>query len=176
VHAYDELAPILAASTADTDLPAVVFVDLEPADEHPDNGDIRAGEVGVHDLMMQIFASPAWAHTAVFVTYDEGGGYFDHVPPPSACVAAPTEAMFDRLGIRVPVAVVSPYSRAGYNSTLTHAHTSILRFIETVNDLPALTARDANADAMLDMFDFSSPHFATVTGVVDAMPPAATCP
>ena len=78
--------------------------------------------------------------------------------------------------MRVPVAVVSPYSRPGYNSRLTHAHTSILRFIETIFDLPAITGRDANADAMLDMFDFSTPHFATVTGVVAPATPAATCP
>ncbi len=173
VHPFSDLAPLLAAGTA---VPPVVFVDMEPSDEHPDNGDMRAGEVAVHALLQQIFASPIWANTAVFFTYDENGGYFDHVPPPTACLAAPSQAAFDRLGMRVPVAVVSPYSRPGYNSRLTHAHTSILRFIETIFDLPAITGRDANADAMLDMFDFSTPHFATVTGVVAPATPAATCP
>ncbi len=173
VHPYADLAPLLAAGTA---VPSLVFVDLEPTDEHPDYGDTRAGEVAVHNLMVQIFASPIWAHTAVFFTYDEGGGFVDHVPPPSACLAAPSQSAFDRLGMRVPVAVASPYSRAGYNSRLTHSHASILRFIETVFDVTAISGRDANADAMLDMFDFSTPHFATVTGVVNAATPAATCP
>ena len=173
VHPYADLAPLLAAGT---NVPSVVFVDLEPDDDHPDYGDIRVGENAVHDLMQQIFASPIWAHTAVFFTYDEAGGFVDHVPPPPACIASPSQSAFDRLGMRVPVAVVSPYSRAAYNSRRTHSHSSILRFIETVFDLPAITRRDANADAMLDMFDFSTAHFATVTGVAPAMPAPATCP
>ena len=175
VVSLSTLAGVLAAGTA---LPSVVFVDLEPNDEHPP-ADFRSGERAVHDLMLQIFASPAWAHTAVFFTYDENGGFFDHVPPPPACLANPAQTMFNNLGVRVPVAVVSPYARAAYVSHLTHAHTSVLRFIEAVFDLPALSGRDANADAMLDMFDFSSPHFATpptAASVPAALAHDPTCP
>ena len=66
---------------------------------------------------------------------------------------------FDRHGFRVPFFVVSPYARAHFVSHAVHSHTSILRFIETRFGLPALSARDANADALLDMFDFASPPF-----------------
>ncbi|MGZ3424599.1 MAG: alkaline phosphatase family protein, partial [Polyangiales bacterium] len=90
-------------------------------------------------------------------TYDEGGGIFDHVPPPKACLASASEAKFDRLGNRVPLLVVSPYARPHFVSHLTHSHTSITRLIELLHDLPALTGRDANSDALLDMFDFACP-------------------
>ena len=69
--------------------------------------------------------------------------------------------MFDRYGIRVPVVVVSPYSRKHYVSHRVYDHTSILRFIETRFDLPALTRRDANADPMLRLFRFRRASFAT---------------
>jgi phospholipase C len=65
--------------------------------------------------------------------------------------------MFHELGIRVPTVVISPYARQHYVSHVTQEHTSITRLIEAVFDLPALTARDANSDAMLDMFDFACP-------------------
>jgi phospholipase C len=94
----------------------------------------------------------------VIYTYDESGGFFDHVPPPSACLAAPDQTAFDRLGVRVPVIVVSPWSRPGTVSHRVHEHASILRLIELLHDLPALSARDANADALLDLFDFSCPR------------------
>ena len=114
--------------------------------------------------------SPNWASTVLFLTYDEHGGFYDHVPPPRACVADdippmidPTDpdttfpAEFDRYGFRVPLVVVSPFSRPGFVSHNVYDHTSILRFIETRFDLPALTNRDANASPMLDMFDFDNP-------------------
>jgi phospholipase C len=160
VHLYSEFLPALDGGT----LPPVSFVDLDPNDEHPPNS-IHDGEIAVREIMMHAMASPQWAHMAIFFTYDENGGFLDHVPPPTACLADPTQTAFDHLGMRVPVAVVSPYARAGFVSHDVHSHTSILRFIQAIFDLPALTGRDANSDAMLDMFDFASAPFAT--------PPAA---
>jgi hypothetical protein len=72
-----------------------------------------------------------------------------------------TQASFDRYGFRVPVAVVSPYSKRHYVSHVVDDHTSILKFIETRYGLPPLTARDAAADPMLDMFNFTKATFAT---------------
>lgn len=167
VHPYAELFPALA----DGSLPPVAFVDVEPHDEHPP-GSIHDGERDVRDVVTAAMQSPLWPHLAFFYTYDEGGGFFDHVPPPSACLAAPSEHDFDVLGVRVPVAVVSPYARAGYVSHLTHHHSSILRFVQAVFDLPALTGRDANADAMLDLFDFGAPAFATPPATVPDAAPA----
>ena len=60
------------------------------------------------------------------------------------------------MGFRVPLLVVSPWARPGYVSHRVHEATSITRFVELLFDLPALTDRDANSDALLDMFDFTS--------------------
>ena len=124
--------------------------------------------------------SKSWAHSALFVTWDENGGIYDHVAPPPACppdgerprvhsatdedaeyMQAHPDTGFDGYGFRVPVLVVSPWVKPGHVSKNVYDHTSILRFIETRFDLPALTGRDANADPMLDFFDFSSPRSAT---------------
>jgi phospholipase C len=70
-----------------------------------------------------------------------------------------TAAAFDHYGVRVPAVVVSPYAKAHFVSHVVHDHTSILRFIETRFGLPALTNRDAQADPMLEFFDFSHPNF-----------------
>ena len=119
------------------------------------------------------------AHTALFITHDENGGFYDHVPPPAACAPDGTKPIlspgdttpggFDLLGIRVLLIAVSPYARKGYVGHHVYDHSSIARFIEARFDLPALTARDANAEPPTDLFDFASPPaFAT--------PPALTTP
>jgi hypothetical protein len=95
---------------------------------------------------------------ALLFTYDEAGGFFDHVPPPNqACIArsGATDAPYYELGVRIPMVVVSPYARPNYVSHVVQEHTALTRLIEAVFDLPALTARDANSDALLDLFDFS---------------------
>src|SRR5262249_8608318 len=101
-------------------------------------------------------ASPVWNSTVIFLTYDEAGGFFDHVlPPDNACLARPDDSNFFELGTRVPLIAISPWARRHYVSHPQKQHTSITRFIETVFDLPALSARDANSDPLLDMFDFA---------------------
>jgi phospholipase C len=112
----------------------------------------------------------AWERTLFIVTFDEHGGFYDHVAPPDACPpddihpilgAGDTVAEFDRLGIRVPIVIISPWSKAGYVSHTTTDHTSVLRLLEARYGLPALTNRDANAWPLLDMFDFAAPPFTT---------------
>jgi phospholipase C len=102
--------------------------------------------------------------------YDEAGGFFDHVAPPAACrpSADPTDAEYNRLGFRTPFAAISPYSRAGYVSHRTYETASVTRFVEALFDLPALTARDANADVPFDLFDFTRPAFMTPPRTVPA--------
>jgi phospholipase C len=159
-------------------LPPVVFVDgnitedYAGEDEHPPS-DIQTGQLFVSDVMHTLFASPSWKTMAIFFTYDEHGGIYDHVAPPPACppdsIAPVLETAddqkwpgrFDRLGVRVPFVVVSPYAKKAYVSHKTYDHTSITRFIETKFKLPALTSRDANADPLLDFFDFKNPPFVT---------------
>ncbi len=138
-------------------LPEVVFVDPD-YDDHPPL-DVRFGESWVRRLVVALFASPEWPTTALVLTYDEAGGFFDHVPPPQACLPslAQNQLGFDQLGFRVPLAVVSPWARRGFVSHARHETASITRLIELVFDLPALTVRDASASALLDLFDFESP-------------------
>src|SRR2546428_2844719 len=152
-------------------------------------------------------STPQWLAegrgAALFLPYDEHGGFYDHLPPPRACVPDDKAPMlrgtcsgtttactctgsatantcpsspdcspgvcqitdvvgeFDRYGIRVPFVLVSPFARNHYVSHRTYDHTSILRFIESRFDLPALTKRDANADPMLRLFNFKAPPFTT---------------
>jgi len=140
----------------------VVYVNsgANTTDEHPP-ANVQEGEAWTRQVVMAIVSSPTWATSAFFWTYDEGGGFFDHVPPGHSCHpndGTPSEADFTELGIRVPLVIASPFARRNYVSHVVHEHTSITRFIETVFDLGALTERDANSDALLDMFDFSCPN------------------
>ena len=162
------------ADAAAGTLPAVSFVDAAffgdlgiQSDEHaPTN--VQVGQAWVAGKVEALLRSPLWPSSALFLTYDEHGGFYDHVPPPPACIPddIPPElekgdvaAQFDRYGFRVPVVVVSPFAKKKFVSHAVHDHTSILRFIETRFDLPALTRRDANADPMLEFFDFANPPF-----------------
>jgi len=151
---------------ASGDLPAVAFIDVwEELDEHPPN-DVQQGEAFLRDVVVALVGSPAWMSTALVYTYDEAGGFFDHVPPPPACV--PNDNLmnieFDRMGFRIPIVIVSPWAKPHYVSHLVHETTSVTRFIEVLFDLPALTRRDANSDALLDMFDFSAPSTPSLPG------------
>ena len=154
-HSFADLLRGLDAGT----LPPVVFVDGidNVEDEHPD-GNVQQGEAWTRTLYDHAVRSPLWPGLAMIWTYDEAGGFADHVPPPNAaCVArpGPTDAAYVELGARVPFVVVSPWARAHSVSHTVQEHTAVTRFIEAVFDLPALTARDANSPALLDLFDFS---------------------
>jgi phospholipase C len=145
------------SALADGSLPQVTFVDPGPTqDEHP-TADIHHGEQWMHQIYEAALASPLWNELAIVLTYDEAGGMADHVPPPAACPPSASQASFNTHGIRIPAIVISPWARRHYVSHVVHDHTSLLRLIELIHDLPALTARDANADAMLDLFDFACP-------------------
>ena len=150
-------------------LPQVVFVEgtdqmggASPDEDPP--ADIEVGQQMVASIVAAVMTSPQWPHTAMFLTYDEQGGLYDHVPPQPAC--APDDippvldpggvvAAFDQTGLRVPMFAISPYAKRGYVSHVVTDHTSVLRFVEAKFDLPALTHRDANAVAPFDLFDFS---------------------
>jgi phospholipase C len=165
----------------DGTLPQVAFIDGidNVTDDHP-TANLQDGETWSRALYEHATASKLWPGLAMIWTYDEGGGFFDHVPPPnSACVARPgdpptggnhiPDSQFNELGVRVPLGVISPWARAGYTSHAVEDHTAITRFIEAVFDLPALTSRDANSSALLDLFDFECPP-------AFLQPPAAPSP
>ena len=110
---------------------------------------------------------PAWEKTMLIWNYDEGGGYYDHVPPPCGVrpdttppqITTPPDepGAFDRLGFRVPAVIVSPRRGRNYVSHHVHDHTSVLKLLETKWNLPALTFRDANASNLLDSLDLRTP-------------------
>jgi phospholipase C len=155
--AKQSMQEFYAAVAAGT-LPAVSFIDGKEnvEDDHPE-ADMHVAENWSYQVYDAVAKSKLWKSTVIFYVYDEAGGFADHVPPPTdACIARPQDAEFYELGIRVPMVVVSPWAKRNYVSHVRHEHTSILRFIELMYDLPALTARDANSDALLDMFDFCS--------------------
>ncbi len=137
-------------------LPNVSFVDgLDNVeDDHP-TADLQVGEAWVKKLYDHAVASPEWQRLAIIWTYDEAGAFADHVAPASACEALPSPAPFTSMGPRIPLVVISPWAKRNYASHVVHDHTAITRFIEAIFDLPALTARDANSDALMDMFDFT---------------------
>ena len=135
--------------------------------EHPPKN-IQAGQKFVAQIIDAVMKSPNWQRTALFFTYDEHGGFYDHVPPPKACPPDDIKPIlesrdipgkFDRLGVRVPMIVISPYAKKHYVSHHVYDHTSILRFVQARFNLSALTARDAHARSPIDMFDFEHPSF-----------------
>ncbi len=138
-------------------LPNVAFVDGvgNVEDDHP-TADLQVGEAWVKRIYDHATASPEWPRLAILWTYDECGAFADHVPPPQACLThGPEDWRFRDLGPRVPLVAISPWARRSYASHVVHDHTAITRFVEALFDLPALTERDANSDALMDMFDFS---------------------
>jgi phospholipase C len=170
-------------------LPAVSFVDPrftiidngEGNDDHP-HADVRKGDEFLAQTFLALASGPAWPSTALIVTYDEWGGFFDHVPPPRA--AAPNLVDPDlaggkaRLGFRVPTIVASPWTRATADGPRVNGevsdHTSILKLIEWRWGLPPLTARDASNDVqnLAEAFDWSRPPVAEVP----ALPAPAAAP
>jgi phospholipase C len=187
----DATNPLLVAAATQDGLPQVAFVDPSfvgegENDEHPPTN-VQEGQAFTAKIIDAIMNGPNWSSTVIFLTYDEHGGYYDHVPPPPACTpddvppdlkAGDEPGAFDNYGIRVPFVAISPFSKKAYVSHRVFDHTSILRFIETRFDLPALTRRDANADPLLDLFDFRKPRFKKApklpAAVVD--PYAPGCP
>lgn len=145
-------------------LPAVSLVtpDLFVISEG-ETQDIQLGEAFTDSVVDAVMHGPAWARTMLIIAYDEGGGYYDHVPPPASVppddVAPDIEVPpdqpggYDRLGFRVPCIVVAPFAKADYVSHLVYDHTSILKTIQRKWNLPSLTRRDAAATDLLDFLD-----------------------
>ena len=149
----------LSALFSDLDagtLPNVSFVDgLDNVeDDHP-LADLQHGEAWVKGIYDHAVTSPEWKRLAIIWTYDEAGAFADHVPPPMGCLPEPSLSPWQQMGPRIPLVVISPWAKRHYVSHVVHDHTAITRFIEAIFDLPALTARDANSDALMDMFDFT---------------------
>lgn len=128
-------------------LPEVCWIVPTAADsEHPP-ADSARGMRHVTDLIDAIMTGPNWKDTAIILTWDDFGGFYDHVMPPNVDLYG--------YGPRVPTLVISPYARAGYICHSTFDFTSPLKLIEEKFSLKSLASRDATAKDMLDCFDFN---------------------
>ncbi len=129
-------------------LPAVTWI--TPTCQNSDHGGCggSTGPAWVASIVNAVGSSKFWDSSAIFVIWDEWGGWYDHVPPPYVD--------YDGLGFRVPLLIISPYAKANYVSHTQYEHGSILRFIENQYHLPQLAASDARAnDPAADSFDFT---------------------
>jgi phospholipase C len=175
-----------AAAAAGT-LPPFTF--LEPSwgasgnSQHP-NYNVALGEQLIHDVYYALHNGPAWNNTLLIVTYDEHGGCYDHVPPPTNAVP-PDKTVgqdkfdFKRFGPRVPTVLVSPLIAPGTvfrvaPDAMPLDHTSILKTIETRWSLPSLTARDAAAEDVGAVLTLATPR--TDDPLLGVVVPIATGP
>jgi acid phosphatase len=150
VHLKDE-QEFLAAIDGGK-LPQVAF--FKPAGrytEHPSYTDVLSGDEHLDMILTHLKNSPQWPHIAVIVTYDENGGFWDHVPPPSG------SGWGDRWGpgSRIPAIIVSPYAKHGYVDKTSYDTTSILKLIARRFSLEALPGVRANAGDLTPAFDFA---------------------
>jgi phospholipase C len=155
------------SDVASGSLPSVAFIDTgfeNGEDEHPP-APIQPGAAQVARFVNALMSSPSWKDSVFILTFDEGGGFYDHVPPmptvnpdgikPQDLLPTDIQGDFTFSGFRVPVIVISPFSKAHYVSHLPMDYTAILKLIETRFSLPNLTARDASQpDMSTEFFDF----------------------
>jgi phospholipase C len=165
-------------------LPSVAFIEtgyLSNRDEHPSSGtNVQTGAAYVESLINALMTSPSWKDSVFILTYDEPGGLYDHVSPqPSVnpdgiapidlqpndiCTPPavnPSNCNFDKTGFRVPLIVISPFTKKNYVSHTVADYTAILKFIETRFNVPSLTKRDAAQPDMTEFFDFKNVPWTT---------------
>jgi phospholipase C len=114
--------------------------------EHPGGPSVCMGENWTVEHINALMRSPYWKDTAIFVLWDDFGGFYDHVAPPH----------YDEFGLgpRVPVLIISPWAKRGFIDHTTYEFASILKFIERLHGLPCMTQRDCIASDMFKAFDF----------------------
>ena len=170
----------------DQSLPSVAFIQSglhSGRDEHPGGqqtprqggNDIELGAAYVWQIITQLMQSAMWKDSVFILSFDEGGSFYDHVPPapavrpddidpmdllPQDAVIQPP-ATFDHTGFRIPLIVISPFAKKNYVSHSTMDSTSILSFIEARFGIQPLTNRDASAPDMTEFFDFNNPPWKT---------------
>lgn len=129
---------------------SIVDPDFTASDDHPDHNILR-GQAFVASVYKALAESPLWPKTLLVVTYDEHGGFFDHVAPPPA---VDDDAQFDRLGFRVPAFVIGAMVKKGYVCKTTLEHSSVAATLKTRWDIKSLSKR---MDASKDISDCIDP-------------------
>jgi phospholipase C len=134
-------------------LPAVAWIRPSPTEsEHP-GYDIGQGEQWSVNIVNAVMRSPYWSSTVILVTWDDAGDVADHVVPP--VIESSDTGKPIRYGFRVPLLVISPFTRAGTVSHQLLSHVSLLRFIEDLFHIEPLTSRDRTANGLTSFFNFS---------------------
>jgi phospholipase C len=168
-----------------SELPALQALGLKVSEtggseENPQ--DMAYGEYWASQVVKAILASPAWPRTLLLYTYDEHGGYYDHVPPlaaiapdsiPPALGPGDVPGGYDIYGPRVPAIVASPYSKPNAVTNVVHDHTSFLATVEAKWNLPRLTYRDANAKTVMDFLDTENAALLEPPTIAEAPAPVA---
>jgi phospholipase C len=176
-HAGNHTPDLFVHHAAAGQLPTVSWVYAEgrpPASEHPTQN-ITDGMHWTVEQIKAIVAGGLWASAAIFITWDDWGGWFDHVLPPvvekwdSSRAQRPADAFPEfngqpfRYGSRVPCLVLSPYAKAGHISHQLNSHVSLLKFCADNFRLQPLNQRDGNSNGMSDCFDFNQRPLAAPT-------------
>jgi phospholipase C len=138
-------------------LPTVTYIDpaYDQNDDHPPVHPILAQQL-IASIYIALANSPQWKNILFVVTYDEHGGFYDHVAPPRTTddtLATFGKDGFQQLGFRVPALVMGPYAKQGYVSSVQYDHTSALKHLQNAFDLEPLTARMAAANDLTDCLD-----------------------
>ncbi len=132
---------------AKPNFPSVAWImpQTDEISEHPPYN-ITAGQIQTVNEINDIMRSQYWSSSAIILTWDDYGGWYDHVAPPKLDQYG--------LGFRVPALIISPYAKHGFVDNTLSEHSSTLKFIETVFNLPSLGTRDAKASDLLEAFNF----------------------
>ncbi|TMD69428.1 MAG: phosphoesterase, partial [Chloroflexi bacterium] len=134
--------------------------------QHPKD-DVTRGERLLKTIYETIRNSPHWESSVLIITYDEHGGFYDHVPPPQTVAPgdATTDAAnnlnhfdFRQLGVRVPAVIISPFIPKGVIDSTSYDHTSVLATVESIFGLQPLTERDKHANTLNHLFSLTTPR------------------
>jgi phospholipase C len=167
------------SDAANGNLPSYSFIEprffIDHNDQHPPIGDrlfetssVLAGELLIERVYNAVRNGEDWSSTLLIITFDEHGGCYDHVSPPTAAPPDPNKPVgeqgfqFDRLGVRVPTVMVSPYIKRGTVISEAHDHTSILKLVCDRWNLQPLTKRDKHARRIDKVLNLEAPRADTV--------------
>jgi phospholipase C len=154
-------SPSVIADGTSGSLPSLSFVQPSGPDSQHAPYSMIHGDNWIGSVVNAIESGPDWNSTAIFITYDDCGCYYDHVPPPSG------------LGVRVPMVIVSPYAKAAYTDSSTASLASILAYVEHTLGVQPLTMADANAYDYRNAFDYFQPPLAPVRLAPHPVPKAS---
>jgi phospholipase C len=151
-------ADVMTAAQSGT-LPNLAIVTPSSLNSQHNKDSMTVGDNWIGSVVSAIEKGPEWGSTAIFITYDDCGCFYDHVPRP-----------WPRLGIRLPFVIVSPYAKAGFTDPTVGSIDSILAYVEHNFGVSALTRNDAGAYDFSNSFDYSQPPLTGVPMVETPVP------